>query len=207
MKKILALSLLAATTAAFAQGSGFYAGGSVGQSHTKFKTEDFSQHDPHVSESKKENTLGWKLFGGYNFNQYLAIEAGYADLGDAKYKYAGNGPLLAGLTGQAKAEQSSWFAAAKGTWPINDQFNVFGKLGATRNHMKMDVNFSANGINFSSSDSKNRIQALLGIGAEYKLTKQIAFRTEYEYFGQFGNEEVTGRTKVGLWSAGVTYSF
>lgn len=208
MKKIIALSLLAATSAAFAQGSGFYVGGSVGQSNTKFKTDDFSLSSPFVDESKDRSDTAWKLFAGYNYNQYLGVEVGYADLGAPKYKYTGVNGVVG--SGEIKAEETSWFAAAKGTLPINDQFNVFGKLGFTRNHLKAsgDITITAPvSVSISGSESKTKASVLYGVGAQYNVTKQIGIRLEYENFGKFGNEEDTGRTKVDLWSAGVTYTF
>lgn len=85
MKKVIALSLLAITTGAFAQGAGFYMGVGAGESNTKFNNEDFPK-DASVLESK-DHDKAWKLFVGYNANQYFGMEAGYADLGIARYVF------------------------------------------------------------------------------------------------------------------------
>lgn len=214
MKKIIALSLLALATSAFAQGTGFYVGGSVGQSNTKFKNEDFSLANdedlsplsPFVSESKDRHNTAWKLFAGYNINQYVGVEAGYADFGTAKYNYTGVNGLDG--SGERKAEQSSWFAAAKGTLPINEQFNVFGKLGVARNRVKASYAFDIGApFNISDSGSSSKTSLLYGVGAQYNFSEQVGIRVEYENFGKFGNEADTGRTKVDMWSAGVTFNF
>lgn len=207
MKKVvLALSLIAAGATALAQGTGFYVGGSIGQSNTRFKSDDFSANSPSVSESKDRHDTAWKLFAGYNFNQYLAVEAGYTDFGKAKYEYQGNG-ALAGFQGETKAEQDAWFAVAKGTFPIDAQFNVFGKLGVTRNHLKVSGSTNIPGFTDLGSESENRSDALIGVGAEFLPAKNFGIRVEYENYGRFGDQDNTGRTRVDLWSVGAVFNF
>lgn len=201
-KKIIALSLFALSTAALAQNTGWYVGGSVGQSKTKFKSDDFAWNFAGISETKDETDTAWKLFGGYNFNQYLAVEVGYANLGAPKYNYNG-----AGMSGQMKVEQSSAFAAAKATLPVGSQFNVFGKLGATNNHSKsVWTSTIADG-----SDSDNHVRALFGVGAEFLPLKNVGIRVEYENYGRFGrevdNNRTGGRTDVTMWSVGAVFKF
>ncbi|MGE5491905.1 MAG: outer membrane beta-barrel protein [Actinomycetota bacterium] len=201
-KKIIALSLFAASTAVFAQNTGWYVGGSAGQSKTKFKNDDFAWNIAGVSETKDTTDTAWKLFGGYNFNQYFAVEVGYADLGTPKYKYSG-----AGVAGQMKVEQNSAFAAAKATLPVGSQFNLFGKLGATSNHSKSTWTSNIG----NGSDSDNHIKAMFGVGAEFLPIKNVGIRVEYENYGRFGrevnNNRVGGRTDVDMWSVGAVYKF
>lgn len=205
MKTLIALSLLAASAVACAQGSGFYLGGSIGQSNTRFKTEDFTFSSPLVAESENRTATAWKLFAGYEFNRYLAAEAGYTDLGSPKYKVMGIG----GLSGaaQAKAAESAWFAATKGSLPINQQFDLFAKLGLTRNHLKDSASGVIGGIDVADTATKNRTGALVGVGAEYLPAKNIGVRIEYENYGRFGNQNDTGRTSAEVWSVGVAYKF
>jgi hypothetical protein len=37
-----------------------------------------------VDSAGDETVFGWKLFAGYPFNSYFALEGGYASLGEAK---------------------------------------------------------------------------------------------------------------------------
>lgn len=205
-KTIIALTLAAASTVAFAQNTGFYVGGGVGVSDTKFNSSDFSVGVATIRESKDRTDTAWKLFGGYDFNKNLAIEAGYTDLGNPKYKYAGVG-ILAGLSAQATADQTAWFVAAKGTLPISQQFNLFGKLGVTSNHLKVSMSASLPG--FSGSASKTHTDALIGVGAEYLVTKNVGIRAEYENYGRFGGDvqNSTGRTKADVWSISASFKF
>ena len=182
-----------------------YVGGSIGQSMTKFDNE-FRNYDPAVAESSEKTKTAYKVFVGYNVNQYFAVEGGYADLGKPTYKYTESTG-----TGKSTQKESAWFVAAKGTLPINEQFNVFGKLGLTYNKVKGSWNDSYGQPDSNVSYSNTRSSVLYGIGAEYNVTKQIGIRLEYEDFGNFGNKfdsgDETGRTKTSMWSAGIAYKF
>ena len=81
MRKRLGLSVFAAlalTAAMAAQADvqpGFYMGAGFGS--TKIDDDGFDDIDFDDSD------VGFKLFGGYSFNQNFAIEATYFDLGEA----------------------------------------------------------------------------------------------------------------------------
>lgn len=74
--------------------------------------------------SQEKTKTAYKLFAGYNFNNSFAIEGGYADLGKPAVKSTGPTWSL-----QMTQKESAWFVAGKGTLPINEQFNLFSKLG------------------------------------------------------------------------------
>lgn len=205
-KPVLALSLLAAASAAQAQGSGFYLGASAGQSDTRFKTEDFSAGTPLFSESKNRHDTAWKLFAGYAITPNLAVEAGYTDFGRPEYRYAGN-DLFTGISGDVKVRESAWFAAAKGTVPINEQFAVFARLGVTRNYLKASARTNIPDFTDLGSRSKERTDAVLGAGVEFMPMRNVGIRAEYENYGRFGDASGTGRTRVDLWSVGVVLKF
>lgn len=202
MKKVrLVVAMVAACAAGsvFAQ-QGLYVGGSLGQSMTSFDSE-FSSGG--TSSSQEKTKTAYKGFVGYSINQYLAVEGGYANFGKPKAKVSGTG-----WSGENSQEESAWFGAAKGTLPINEQLNLFAKLGVTYN--KVTGKWNATGE--SSSASKSRAEMLYGVGAEYNLTKQVGIRLEYEDFGKFGDQFTntgggTGRTKTSMWSLGAAYKF
>ena len=208
-KTLLVAAALAFSSVASAQ---FYVGGNLGQSKTKFDSSDFYTDPDDASEilSFDKTKTAWKLFGGYNFNQYFAVEGGYADMGKPSTKATWDGG-----SGKSTTKQTSWFVVGKGTLPINEQFNVFAKLGVTMNRSKFSINANDGGDTGSYSDSKTRTGALYGVGAEYNINKQVGIRLEYEDFGKFGNKFSddddsnfgTGRTKTSMWSVGVAYKF
>jgi OOP family OmpA-OmpF porin len=177
--------------------AGLYVGVSAGQSSTSFESQDYT-FGPGASDSQDETDSAYKLFAGYNFNRNWAVEAGYADLGKPSYT-----TRLFGVTGVATVENTAWFVAGKGTLPVGTALGLFAKLGVTQNKSEATGSVGA----LSVSGSKTRTEALVGVGAQYSLTRNFGIRAEYEDFGKFGNSNDTGRTKTSLWSVGVTYSF
>ena len=202
---ILVAVALAGSPLASAQ---VYVGGSFGQSMTKF---DGSDWDRVIALSKasgareKTTKTAYQIFAGYNFNEYFAVEGGYADFGKPSFSMFQLGDPDEATFYEKK---TAWFLAGKGTLPINEQFNVFGKLGVTQNRTEMDLNFTDKG-DVMSAESR-RTGVLYGVGAEYKVTKQLGLRLEYDDFGKFGSQysaSGTGRTKTTMWSLGMAYTF
>src|SRR3546814_4638801 len=60
-------------------------------------------------------------FGGYQFNQWFGLEAGYADLGE----------LEPGVAGQSLEASSAYFTAV-GTLPFTDTFSGYAQAGFQR---------------------------------------------------------------------------
>jgi hypothetical protein len=68
---------------------------------------------------------GFRLTGGYSFNKYFAAEIGLFNVGDhTKLGMKGNGSSLSAL----------------GKYPLNDNFSIFGELGAVRADLEVDEN-------------------------------------------------------------------
>ncbi len=68
-----------------------------------------------------DDETGFKIYGGYQFNKWLAIEGAFIDLGDFK---APNQPTIS---------VDGFQATALGTVPVGESFRVFGKAGLFKN--------------------------------------------------------------------------
>lgn len=168
-----------------AQAEGYYVGASVGRAEQKLSADG--------AGSAKDNGTGFKLFGGYQFTPNYGVEAAYVGLGDAT-----------GTDGaySIKSEPRTFYVAATGTLPLNNEFSVFGKVGVAQNHVKLSVA----GPGLYGSESKNRTTAVIGVGAAYQLNKNVSFVAEYENFGKIISVD-GGSLKADLLSVGVRYSF
>ncbi len=175
-KKILAVAILAAITApAMADNTGkFYIAGDYGTTSW-------------TNNSLFPTPGNLTLAGGYNFSSQLAAEVGYTMFGDS---------TLTGPGGSATIKTSSFYAAAVGSFPINDQFSLFGKLGITSN--KLDVT----GV-LPFSESKSGL--MYGLGASYNLSGQTSLRAQYVSFGDYDSS--TAPLKASIFSIGVAYTF
>jgi OOP family OmpA-OmpF porin len=136
-----ALTLLASTAFAAAP-TAFYGGLDVGST----KLDDF--------DSTKTSFGG---FLGYGFNQFVAVELGYRQLG--KFDYYG---------ADVKAKQTH--LSVVGSYPLNAQLDVYGRLGY--NHLRAEASYGG----YTVGDKTDT--GLYGIGLNYNFTPAIAGRIE-----------------------------
>ncbi len=181
MKKHVLIAVIAAlsTSPVFAEGlfdfdtSGegagtFYAGVSAGQAEA-----DCSNCDSN----------GWKLFGGYKVTPNLAVEGGYYSLFNTEEE------VTSGTTAEITASGLGFAGVA--SFPVSDDFEVFGKAGA----MNWEVESKATGTTTRKEDSTD---LLLGAGATYKINDNFGIRGEYENVG--------GDLDANIYSIGATFS-
>ena len=91
---------------ASADGAGWYVGAGAGNAD--------------VNGSAFEDDRGVKLFAGYHFNEHLALEGGYVDLGEFDVEARPG----------SSVEIDGFQFVAVGIIPIKEKFSVFGKAGA-----------------------------------------------------------------------------
>lgn len=156
--KILSRTLLAVLFGAAAFGAqaaenpGFYVGAGAGQSFV-----DESQYD--------DEDTAFSVFGGYQFNRYFGLEAGYADFG--KLEPGDNGRAL---------EANSAYLTAVGTVPFTDKFSGYAKAGFHR----WDLDTAIPGLTSTRDDSGS--DPTYGLGLQYRFNDTVALRTEYSRF-------------------------
>jgi OOP family OmpA-OmpF porin len=215
------LSSVALAQSKMGADAGWYVGAHVGRSTTDFNGTDFNTAAG-VSRTTEEHDTSWKLLLGYNFDQNWALEGFYTNMGDAKVKYSGlqhPTTLLFNQTGEFKLNNDAWGIAVKGTIPVHQQWDIYGRLGWTYNRSKMDASFSVADDWLGTgavpttgwSADESRSDVLLGIGVEWKPQKNWGIRLEYENYGEFGNKldnySDTGRSDSDMWTLGVVVRF
>jgi OOP family OmpA-OmpF porin len=137
---VLAVILSLLSFNAMAQNYGFYAGGSVGYSDFHQNASDIQSilADAGLSgvtatANVDDTDIGWKLFGGYHFNQYLGLEGGYTDLGRTKLDLNAtvNDPLLSPtpvtILSTATVNVDGFTLDGVLSYPVYETFDVFGK--------------------------------------------------------------------------------
>lgn len=155
--KVLSILLVSsiACTAAFsagAQDNGFYAGVGAGQS----KVDEGGYDDRETAFS---------AFGGYDFNRYVGVEAGYADLGELKSN-----------VGAPALQATAPYLVAVGKLPINDKFTAYAKAGINRWSLD-DAVASVTGTNDDSGTD-----ATYGLGVQYRINDKFGLRGDYSRF-------------------------
>ena len=176
------------TVASQASAQGFYIGGAVG------KTEHDDGNaipDLITSGSVDGSDSGYKIFGGYQFNQHLGVELAWVDLGKAGYSGTFAGLPVTG----GKVETSGLNLSAVGTLPLGSGFALFGKAGVFAWEAK--ANDVTGGVPFSAKEDGGDLS--LGVGASYDFTKNFAIRAEWERFKAVDT--------IDMLSVGLVYKF
>jgi OOP family OmpA-OmpF porin len=183
---LLLVASFSATAPALAQDTGFYLGASLGQSIMHGQCDGLIAG---VSCDDKDTT--WKLFGGYNFNRFIAAELGYSDkLGKAS---------ASGFGLAADVKASAWELVAIGSYPFAGRFAVYGKLGAYYASTKGTSNFG-----ISADDSNANLT--FGVGLRFDITRSFAARAEWQRYSKVGGEDV-GKGDIDAMNLGLLYRF
>jgi len=151
-----------------------------------------------------ERKTAFSLAFGQSLSENWGYELGYINFG----KLSGN-ETEDGIETRASVRTESLYAAAVGTMPLNESFSLFGKLGVVVNYSKANSVSTVPGPTpgapaqvLRESDSETKAKPMIGVGAAYNFSKQIAVTAEYQYFGK-----VSGDMKIDSWTVGLKYGF
>lgn len=162
--------------------SGFYLGGSVGNTALEVNFDDsqggFIPFD--------ESDFSWKLYGGYNFDLpviNLGVEGGYRSLG---------GPSATIISDTVGIDLTAWDVFGVAGFELGP-VTIFGKLGIA----SWEAELTLNGIDQGSEDDQD---TAYGLGASFNLGS-FQLRAEYEMF------DVSDVEDLYMLSAGFVYTF
>jgi len=175
MKKIILASLLSATFAmpAFAASTGGYV------------TADLQSLSTTNNNGLGDPGMGFRIGGGYRFTPNVSAEVGLAQ--------SGSSSSVGGVSYKVAATQ----VAVVGTYPINSQFDVLGKLGMSANKLTLS------GLTCSNC---SKTSMMYGVGAQYNVNQQMGVRLQYENLGKT-TDSGTSDVEVSALSVGVVYAF
>ena len=121
-----------------------------------------------------ENDHGWKIYTGYNFNQYFGIEGGYYDLGELSADFDivdPASPIFFRSTSTGEVDALALFGTARFS---RDGFTLFVKGGLAR------VEYDISDIDVDDDD----IVAAVGAGLIWSGKYPLGIRLEFEYFDE-----------------------
>lgn len=203
---LLAAAAVMGSDAAVAAAPGWYVGGNIGLSRAEID-EDRIREDLQAqgfaipSFSDDDRDIGYKFFGGYQFNRYLALEGGYFDLGSFDFEATTAPP--GSLNGDI--EISGLNVDLVGSLPITSRLDAFGRGGVTQEEAK--VRFSGTGA-VDVTDPRRKKSATnykFGLGLEFAVTERIGLRAEAERYRI--DDAVGNDGDIDLYSVGVIYRF
>ncbi len=117
-----------------------------------------------------DSSAAFSLFGGYNLNEVIAIDAAYTNFGEAE---------KAGT----KLEATAISLGILGKVPVKTDLTLFGKVGLAAWDVDASSPFG------SSSDSGTDVY--FGIGADYDISGTSAIRFGLDLYTLDGDEDIT----------------
>lgn len=148
-----------------------------------------------------ESDRGYKLFVGYQFNDYFAMEAGYADLGDFSYQVA-RAPGAGSLN--VDTNYKGFNLDLVGTLPMTPRLSAFARVGAFR--YETEQNFvGTESLAASLNRDEDDMGYKFGAGLEYSFTERLSARIEAERYRI--EDMVSDHGSVNLYSIGLVYRF
>jgi len=191
---------------AMADDSGWYGGVNIGQSRAKIDDARIASGLlggglTTTSITNDEHATGYKLFGGYQFNKYFALEGGYLDLG--KFGFTATTVPPGSLNGTIKIRGLNLDAV--GILPITEKFSAFGRVGLL--YAQARDSFTGSGyVNVLDPNPSNRsINYKFGLGLQYDFTESVGMRVEAERYRI--NDAVGNKGDIDLVSVGLLYRF
>jgi opacity protein-like surface antigen len=184
-----------------------YVGGKIGRSHVNFdlssggigKVED--EQERKVSIDRKDAIFDAVI--GYKFNAYIAAELGYLDLGDYTAK--------AGSYGKGTASASGATISALWSFPFDEKFSVYARTGVLFAKTRTKARYTNSDDEFvSERENRSDVVPVLGIGANYNLTKNWQLTGEYRDVGSATLVKAAGESldiEVNAFTVGANYFF
>ena len=207
----LALAVIAALAAlasplASADDTGWYSGVNVGRSLAKIDDPRISaslQRSGFVSNSIADDNraTGFKLYGGYQFNRYFALEGGYFDLG--KFGYTATTVPAGTLRGDIRLKGLNLDTV--GILPLTEKLSAFGRVGVAYADARDTFRGTGAVVVRNPSASKREANIKFGVGMQYAVSDALAMRVEAERYRV--NDAIGNRGDVDLVSVGLLYRF
>lgn len=189
---VAALLTAVAGPAAAQDDSGIYLGGSIGYSGFKDSCKD-------LIVPCEDHDTAWRAFAGYQFNRYVALEVGFANLGEV----TGSGIFNTGTPGSfTLAVEQAWDLAAVFSIPVTSRLFGLARAGLYRARTTIDVTNAgfpdqhAAGTNSGFS---------YGAGAEFRLGP-IGLRAEWQRWENVGTA-ATGEDDIDVLSLSLLLRF
>lgn len=198
----------------------FYLSADAGRSDFRLHDDDLGAVLPlpqpgllSVIHSKDEKDSAYALHAGYRVNANLALEAGYADLGDASFVGSrvvncapGNAcPTVIFPAYRGTLSARAWDASVVGNYALAEHWSAYGKLGVSITRMKTTVQSALPAD--SRTSSKRSTVPLVAAGLAYQLTPATSVHLEWNRHFDGSGDSRNAKADIDAYTLGVSYSF
>jgi OOP family OmpA-OmpF porin len=199
---LLGCGLALASTAAAA---GPYAGFSIGMTSSDVSSSAFDRDLADAGFDSKtsidDDGTGFRIFGGYQFNAYVAAELAYVDLDEI----TADTDIFGGNPGRidTSMEIDGFNLGVTLGYPFADAFSVYAKAGVFIWDAEVDSRAQLALGDASSSADDDGSDFSYGIGASYRFTDNFAVRLDWDRYQMGGEVD----TDIDLFAIGAQMNF
>lgn len=191
---------------AWADDSGWYLSADLGQS--KYSGISFQQvAPPGWTGDTSTGNLSYRLVLGYDFNPYLALEGGYADLGHAGVNASEpNVPSFElGSYLDTRVNAKGWVADVVGKLPLGAAWSLYGRFGVIDAQVGSEVRQNGN-FPLPQGGTTDWGRSF-GVGVSRTLGEGWSLHLGWDRYRQLGEADITGVYNVNLVSLGLECRF
>lgn len=149
--------------------------------------------------------VGWKLYGGYRFTDYFAVEGGWTDLGETSATVTGS--VVAGDRTAVDWRAQGVEASVLLTIPFGDDVRFYTRLGALNSKTDADVSYTNLGVTTVTARSVNETNFMLGFGGQWDIGEYLGLRFEWQRYLDVGKDSTTGSADVDLFAISALFRF
>jgi opacity protein-like surface antigen len=164
-----------------------------------------------LAASSETKDIGYQATFGYRFNRYFAAELGLVQVGEMSSTARGDLDFGGGFVPTSLSLSFSAggpMVSAIGILPINDKFEVFGRLGYLFTSSEREIRSRVDGENLGFGSSKGDSQDVVyGAGASYHFNQVYSLRLEYQQLDGLGEEERSGTEDASIIGLGFVVRF
>jgi len=188
---IVSLVLCSNPQLIFAATPGAYLGGGAGLGQLASEAD---------LNKTKNNVFGGRVFLGYNFNDYIGLEANYSALGKTTYY----DPFYPSVTGDYSLNAVS--LVGKFYLPLSKESpaNLYALVGGAQLRGNFDIAYQAMNL---AKFSTNAFVPTAGLGASYDLNQHLIANLEVSFFGEKKSLDDIGIPQSMLATFSVAYKF
>lgn len=160
----------------------FYAGAGLGQS--RYQTYEIADDGSFTSSRTDDTDTGLRLFGGMGIGKYFALEASYADFGEASFRAQSDGSAGFWNAGpqRTKFAAEGYDVSLVGRVPLTDDWALFAKGGTAwlRVDFAVAVDAQCCGVVQASDEVDNDAEGITyGGGVQYDGWRPVRIVAEY----------------------------
>ena len=145
--------------------------------------------------------MAYKIFGGYQFNRNIAVEAGYFNLG--KFDFTSTTVPAGTYHGQIKLQGAN--IDLVGTLPITQRWTALGRAGIQYANAQDRFQSTGSVRIPNSTPSKNALNYKIGAGIQYEVNPSLFIRGEVEHLRV--DDAVGNRGGVNMYSVSLVIPF